>query len=139
MRFVDASVFVHAYLKPNRRLSQTELDIKDNAKAIVARVNSGEKVMTTVVHLAEIANILEDYLPLEEALAVEAALLFKDSISIASISREGCFAALQEVRERQVGLSDAVAYITMKENGVAEVYSFDKDFDRFRDIRRISA
>jgi predicted nucleic acid-binding protein len=43
------------------------------------------------------------------------------------------------VRERQIGFSDAVAYITMKRNGVVEVYSFDKDFDRFREIRRISA
>ena len=139
MRFVDASVFVHAYLKPNRRLSETELDIKDSARRIVARVNSGERVMTTVVHLAEVANILEDYMPLDEALAVEEALLFKDSIDIVPVSREGCFAALQEARERQVGLSGAMAYVTMKENGVAEVYSFDKDFDRFRDIARVSA
>jgi predicted nucleic acid-binding protein len=64
--------------------------------------------------------------------------LFKDSIVVTTISRQDCFAALQEVREEKIGLSDAIAYTTMKKSGVAEIYSFDKDFDRIDDIRRIS-
>jgi len=138
MKFVDASVFVHAYLRPKRRLSEGELGIKENAKRIVARVNSGEEVMTTVIHVAEVANILEDYMPLQEALAVEEALLFKNNIVVEPVSREDYYAALQEARDAQVGLSDALAYAAMKERGVAEIYSFDKDFDRFRDIARVS-
>ena len=138
MRFVDASVFVHAYLRPRRRLSQAELSIKKNAKTIVSRVNSGEEVMITVVHLAEVANILEDYLPLQEALAVEEALLFKDNIVVARVSREDYYAALQEAREVRVGLTDALAYTAMKERGVTEIYSFDKDFDRFGGVTRIN-
>jgi predicted nucleic acid-binding protein len=138
MRFVDASVFVHAYLKPRRRLSEAELGIKENAKAIVSRVNSGEKVLTTVVHLAEVANILEDYMPLQDALAVEDALLFKDSIIVEPVSREDYYAAIQEAKSGQVGLTDALAYTAMKERGLAEIYSFDRDFDRFGGVTRVS-
>jgi len=46
--------------------------------------------------------------------------------------------ALQEVRDEQVGLTDALAYASMKERGVTEIYSFDKDFDRFGDIARVN-
>ncbi len=123
---------------PKRRLSQTELGIKESAKAIVARVNSGEEVLTTVVHLAEVANILEDYMPPPDALAVEEALLFKESVEVAPVSREDYYAALQHARDRQVGLTDALAYTAMKGRGVAEIYSFDKDFDRLGGITRIS-
>ena len=52
--------------------------------------------MTTVVHLAEVANILEDYMPLAEAFAVEEALLFKETIVVAPTSRESYYEALQE-------------------------------------------
>ncbi len=138
MRFVDASVFVHAYLKPRRHLSDAESGIKESARRIVTRVNSGEEVMTTVVHLAEVANILEDYMPLGEALAVEEALLFKATIVVAPVSREDYHAALQEAKDEQIGLTDALAFTSMKESGVSEIYSFDKDFDRIGGVRRIS-
>ena len=42
------------------------------------------------------------------------------------------------MRERGVGLSDALAYVAMKRNSLAEVYSFDRDF-KFGDIRRVTA
>src|SRR5438477_4012524 len=138
MRFVDASVFVHAYLKPRRRLSQAESGIKERAKKIVTRVNSGEEVMTSVVHLAEVANILEDYMPLGEAFAVEEALLFKDTIVVAPISRENFYAALQEAKDGHIGLTDALALTSMKGSGLSEIYSFDKDFDRIGEVMRIS-
>ena len=37
MRFVDASVFVHAFLKPKRELKPHEIKIKESAKKIVRR------------------------------------------------------------------------------------------------------
>lgn len=139
MRFIDASVFVHAYLRPKRQLSQTELDIKAGAQRIVAKVNGGERTLTTVVHLAEVANILEDNLPPDSAISIEEALAFKDTLVVAPVTREDCFAAVSEMRERTVGLSDALAYVAMKKNSVAEVYSFDRDFDKFDGIRRVTA
>ncbi len=60
MKFADANVFIYAILKPRRELSEKELEIKSRAKAILARINEGEEVFTTVVHLSEVANVLED-------------------------------------------------------------------------------
>ena len=47
-RFMDASVFVHAYLKPKRPLKPQEVGVKEVAKRIVTRINGGERVLTSV-------------------------------------------------------------------------------------------
>lgn len=38
MRFVDVSVFVHAFVKPKRELKQHEIEIKESAKDIVESI-----------------------------------------------------------------------------------------------------
>ncbi|MCD6357874.1 MAG: type II toxin-antitoxin system VapC family toxin [Thermoproteales archaeon] len=137
MRFVDASVFVHAFLKPRRRLKPHEVDIKEAAKAVVRRINEGEEVGLTVVQLAEIANILERYMPLEKALQVEKFLLYAPNVEVYGVDRRICVEALKVAEERGVGLSDAIAYVVMLQNNVKEIYSFDRDFDRLEGVERV--
>lgn len=137
MRFVDSNVFIHAFLKPKRNLSQSEARLRESAKKIVTRINSGEKVITSVVHLAEIANILEDNLPLPECARIERALVMNENIDVASISREDCIAALGEADETGVGMDDSIARIVMKRGHMTEIYSFDRDFDTFTDLKRL--
>ncbi len=137
VRFIDASVFVHAYLKPKRPLKTVEVEIKEAAKKIVTRVNGGERVITTVVHLGEISNVLEDHLPLEDALGIERALCLRENITIVGVSYEDYVSALDEAERHEVGVNDALAYVMMKKHGADEVYSFDKDFDRFEDVKRL--
>lgn len=137
MRFVDASVFVHAYLKPKRNLTTSEIQMKENARRIVSRLNEGEAAFTSSVHLAEIANIVEDYLPIKEAHEVESAICLRDTIEIETVSRSDCSEALAVSEENQLGLTDALAIVLMRRNGVTEIYSFDKDFDYISDIRRV--
>jgi len=137
MRFVDSNVFVYAFLKPRRRLSPPEENLKASAKNIVARINAGENVVTSVVHLAEIANILEDNLRPAECMRIERALAMNESIDIATVSREVCIAAVGVAEETGSGMNDAVARIIMRGRQITEVYSFDKDFDLFQDIKRL--
>ncbi len=60
MRFVDASVFLYAFLKPRRPLPKHLAEAKESAKKIVERIDRGlEEVVTTVVHLSEVASIIE--------------------------------------------------------------------------------
>ncbi|MCS7385790.1 MAG: twitching motility protein PilT [archaeon GB-1867-005] len=88
MRFVDASVFVHAFIKPKRKLKPHEIKIKESAKAIVKKINESEKVGLTVIQLAEIANILENYMPLEDALQVEEFLLYAPNVKIYGVTKK---------------------------------------------------
>ena len=137
MRFVDASVFVHAFLKPKRELKPHEMKIKESAKKIVKRINDGEEVGVTVVQVSEIANLLESYLPLNEALRVEKFLLLAGNVKVFDVTKRDCLKALKIVKEKDVGLCDAIAYVIMMKNGVNEIYSFDSDFDKLN-VRRVT-
>ena len=137
MRFVDASVFVYAFLKPKRKLKPNEVKIKETAKAIVRRINEGEEVGLTVVQLAEIANILEKYMPLEKAQQVERFLLYAPNVEVYGVEENICLKALDVAEEKEIGLSDAIAYVVMLQHNVREIYSFDRDFDKLEGIVRV--
>ena len=139
MRFVDASVFVHAFLKPKRELKPHEVEIREGAKNIVRRINEGEKVGLTVVQLAEIANILEKHMPLEKALQVERFLLYAPNVEVYEVDRKTCIEALRVAEEKKIGLSDAIAYIVMLQNNIEEIYSLDRDFDKLERIKRLTS
>ena len=85
-RFIDASVFIHAFLKTKRKLREHELAIKKRAKEIIRHVSEGEEVLMSTSHFSEIANILEDRMPLKEALKIEEAILLKDCLLYTSPS-----------------------------------------------------
>jgi len=137
LRFVDASVFVHAFIKPKRELKPHEVEIKETAKKIVSRINEGEEVGITVVQLSEIANLLESYLPLKDAFRVEEFLLFAKNVKIFDVTRKDCLRAFNVAKEEEVGLSDAIACVVMTNNEIKEIYSFDGDFDKLN-VKRIS-
>ncbi len=139
MRFVDASVFVHAYMVPRRTLRPHEVEIKDRAKAIVKRIEGGESVVTSVVHLGEIFNLLESHLPLDKALLLERGILARENIDVLPVSREDYVAAATKARTKEIGPNDLLAGVLMENEGVSEVYSFDRDFDRMDGLTRICA
>jgi len=136
LRFADAGVFVHAFIKPKRVLKPHEAKIKESAKKIVKRINDGEKVGITIVQIAEIANLLESYLSLSEALKIDEFLLLAGNIKVFDVTRKDCLNALKIANERNAGLSDSIAYVIMMKNGVKEIYSFDRDFDKLN-VKRI--
>jgi len=138
-RFVDASVFVHAFLSPRRALKPHEERIKEHARGIVRRVNEGEPVVTSSVHIAEVANLLEAWMPLSDAHTIQRGLLTRESVAILAVVRQDLVEALTLAVQRGVGVTDALAATLMARGGLREIYSFDRDFDRIGGVRRISA
>ena len=84
MRFVDANVFIYAVLKPRRKLNEREQRIKDSAKKIFERINRGEEVVTTVLHLSEVANVLEDAVNLSFSVSFIRDILLNYNIIVAN-------------------------------------------------------
>ena len=136
-RFIDASVFIYAFLKTKRKLRENKLAIKKRAKEIIRLVNEGEEVLMSTSHFSEIANILEDRMPLKEALEIEEAILLKENIKVLSVSGEDYLNSLEIAKEFDVGINDALAYVIMQRQGINEIYSFDRDFDKFSGIKRV--
>lgn len=136
--FIDANVFVYAFLKPKRKLQPQEESLKDAAKKIITRVSGGEEVVTSVVHFSEVCNILEDFLSAKEAIELEMNLLFQENMIVMDVSAEDYLKALTVAEDQEIGANDALAYVLMKESKINKIYSFDKDFDKFKDIEKIT-
>jgi len=137
LRFVDASVFVYAFLKPKRELTPSEVEVKERAKEIVRRINEGERVGMTVAQLVEVANVLERYMG-EAAYQIEHFLLHAPNVVVYPVDRTTCAEALEVAVKRRVELTDAIAYVVMLCYGIREIYSFDADFGKLKDIRRVT-
>jgi predicted nucleic acid-binding protein len=139
MKFVDASVFVHAFIQPKRELKPHEERIKRSARQIVKRIDAGEEVVISTVHLSEIANILEDFMPLNNALEIISSLVSKPTIMVLNVTGRDCVKALLTAQTNAIGFSDSIAYVLMSDRNIQEIYSFDKDFENIKGIKRINA
>jgi len=138
MRFLDANVFIYAFLKAKHKLKAEDQAVKESAQSIVSRVNKGERVVTTVVHMSEVFNFVEDWLPIEEALKLEEGLLSNDSIEVEAVDREAYISSIDLAKENSIGLNDGLAISVMQKNGVSEIYSFDKHFEKIKGIKRVA-
>ena len=80
---------------------------------------------------------MEDISPLNIALEIEESFLFKQNIRIVNIDRNDYINSIEIAKKYNIGINDAVTYYIMKKYKIKEIYSFDTDFDRLPDIRRI--
>lgn len=130
MRFIDANIFLYAVIKPKNSISPKVLERKERAKEILMRVQEGEEVVTTVVHLSEVANILEAKTNLNTAVEFLEELLTAENVKVLPVSTEDYLKAVLLAREKGVSVNDALAYIKMKELGIKEIYTFNRHFEK---------
>ncbi|MEM4689232.1 MAG: hypothetical protein QXF37_00855 [Archaeoglobaceae archaeon] len=52
MRFIDSNVLIYAFLKPKKEPDKSLAEIKNRAVEILKRIQEGEEIATTVVHLS---------------------------------------------------------------------------------------
>ena len=136
MKFLDSSVFLHAYLRPRRKLKPREEELKKRAKKIIERIDSSEEdVLTTVIHVSEIVNMVESWLGLKESLSILARFLSLRNISIVGVSESDYEEALTISIHYNISVNDAIAYLKMKENNINEIYTFDKHFKNLPGIK----
>lgn len=137
VRYLDSSVFLFAYLKPKKRLSQKEAKAKEKAKEILRRIDKGENVLTSVVHLSEVINIVEARTGLSKSLELLESLLAMANLEIDEVKREDYEESLVIAERYKVSPNDALASIICKRKGIKEIYSFDKHFDNIPFVKRI--
>ena len=128
MRFIDSNVFLYAMIKPRRSTDEELLKRKEHAKKILLRIERGEKVATTLIHLSEIANILEAKVNLTTAINFLESMLLAENIKLLSLSVEDYLRAVLISKEKRISVNDALAYLKMKELGIEEIYTFDRHF-----------
>ena len=138
MRFLDANVFIYAYYKPKKQLTDKEKQMKEQAKKIITDISQGrEQALITVVHLAEIVNILKHGMPLEKLTELIRGLLMLENVKVQGVTREAYFVANELGDDLKLEANDALAIDTMRSNNLTEIYTFDRDFDHIEGITRI--
>ncbi|UCH57977.1 MAG: type II toxin-antitoxin system VapC family toxin [Candidatus Bathyarchaeota archaeon] len=137
MRFVDSNVFLHAFLKPRRELTEAEKSVKGESKEIVERIEEGEEVATTAIHLSEVINIVESGLGLTESLGFLSWAISKANIEVHPTAIEDYEGALPLARDNGVSANDALAFLLMRGIGLREIYSFDRHFNQLKEITRL--
>jgi len=138
LRFIDSNIFLHAFLKPRRKLSEQESKIKEQSKAILERVEQGEDVALSVVHLSEVVNILESGRGLEVAQGFLAWVISSDNIEVYTVTVEEYEVALPLSQEYDISPNDALAVNQMRTNSLEEIYSQDKHFDGIENIKKVT-
>lgn len=138
MKFLDANVLIYAYYKPRRQLTNREKAMKTLAKKVVTDINEGEEeVMTTVVHLSEMANILKQGVSLEMLHEVLFGFLTASNVHVVGVTREDYFAANELGVELGLDPNDALSVQVMRLHGISEVYSFDRGFEGVEGVVRL--
>lgn len=137
MRFVDANVFLHAFLESTGKLTGSERTIKQSSKDIIRRIEKGERVVTSVIHLSEISNILESRSSNKIAREIIESILFNENVQITEVNKELYNISLEMAKIHDIGINDCVALTVMQANGIKEIYSFDADFDKIEGIKRV--
>ena len=136
MRFIDANVFLNAILKPKKPTEAT-VKVKDAAVKIFNRFNAGEPTLTIVVHLSEVANVLEDAAGTDFAANFIRDVLLKPNLKVVSVTPEEYLFASELALKSKVGVNDAQASLTMRKHEISEAYSFDKHLDKLK-VKRIT-
>jgi predicted nucleic acid-binding protein len=132
MRFIDTNVFIYAVLKPKTALPDAVLRKKTAAKEIFLRVNTGEPVTTTTVHLSEVANVLEDAAGILFACDLLSAIFLKPTINVEPVSADDYRDSIRLAQKSAVSINDALAVIIMERQGIDEIYTFDRHFKQVK-------
>jgi uncharacterized protein len=138
MRFLDANVFIYAYYRPKKQLTQKEEAMKDHAKRIVSNISQGkEQVTTTVVHISEIVNILKNGMPQDQLTEIILGLFMLNNIEIVDVSRDAYFGAVELGQDLKLEPNVALAVDIMRQNEITEIYSFDEHFKSVDGIAKL--
>ena len=126
--FVDTNIFL-------RYLTGDDPEQAPKARALLERAERGEiQLVTTVLTIAEIVWVLESvYEPDRASIRVKVvAILGLEGLSVED--QEVLLQAIVWYEEKNVDFADAYSAAWMERRGLGEVYTFDRDFDRFEEL-----
>ena len=130
MRFVDANVFIYI-------LTRSPKDSFEISQRILKRVEQGEDAMTTTAILQEVVDWLEYTKRRGQVKAFLNAVNSYANMHKITASWQDMLSAPEYMETNDLDYVDALTIQVMKKNGISEIYSNDKDFDRVRGIGRI--
>ena len=130
LRFVDSNVFLYTLIGSPKR----DYEI---SKSILKRIEDGEEALTSLPVLQEVVDWLEYNVRKKEVGVFLAAVnSYTRMRKVGSRWRDFPKASV-EAQQKAIDFVDALTLYIMRREGITDVYSNDKDFDRIGGIKRI--
>jgi predicted nucleic acid-binding protein len=136
IKFIDSNVFVYAYVKPKREISEKISRMKEKAKEILMKINYGEeRVVTSLVHISEIANVVESLSSISKSIEIIENILNNKNIIVKDVTTQDYIEAVRVANREKVSVNDALAYVIMRNNNISEIYTFDEKHFKKLNVR----
>ncbi len=136
IKFIDSNVFVYAYVKPKREISEKISRMKEKAKEILMKINYGEeRVVTSLVHISEIANVIESLSSISKSIEIIENILNNKNIIVKDVTTQDYIEAVIVANREKVSVNDALAYVIMRNNNISEIYTFDEKHFKKLNVR----
>lgn len=130
--YVDANVIL-------RFITNDPPEMAEKAGELFASADAGDVELTVdSTIIAEVVWVLQSFYGFTPAEIAPILQAFLVSDSIASEEKVQLAQALVLYEEKNVDFVDALLAVRMTAHGITDVYSFDRHFDRFESIHRLS-
>ena len=123
-------MFIYFFIKSPKKDFET-------AYRILERIRNGEEAATSLAVIYEAIDWLEYNNRKKEIQGFLIAINSYMSLLKLNVEWDKFMPALREMYDKQLDFVDSLTLEVMKENGITEIYSRDKDFDRVDWVKRI--
>lgn len=129
MQLIDANIFLEIELKQKRL---------HDCKAYLNKVRNGENKAITTNFIVDTISILMDYAGCDptQIRTFNLSLLRYKGLSIYDLTMVDRISATEHMKRFNLDFDDATAYAAMTANGISEIVSMDKHFDKIPEIKR---
>ena len=133
MIFIDTNIFLRYFER------EDEQAYRKTEKLFTEIVNGNITGISTSLVIAEVIWVLEKFYNWDKEEICNNIELILKTPNIRFKERAILLEAINIYRERNISFIDAYDYSYMKANNVTKIYSFDKDFDKLLDIKRLES
>jgi predicted nucleic-acid-binding protein len=131
MIFIDSNIFLRYFER------EDEQSYRKSERVFSKIVNGNITGISTSLVIAEVVWVLQRFYNWNRKEIYNNIELILKTPNIRFKERSILRSAISLYGDGNIDFIDAYNYFYMKANGVSEIYSFDKDFDRFADIKKI--
>ena len=132
MRFLDTNILLRYFTKDDEKKARDVLRLLKKVE------RAEEKVLTSPLVIFETIFTLETYYKVKRK---EIKNLLSPILNLRGLKldfKDVFESALKLYSEKRISFADAFNFCFMQKNGVKEIYSFDKEFNKLKEIRRVT-
>jgi len=131
MIFLDTNIFLRFFLKENESV------FKDLERLFNEIISGNIICVSNSIIIAEVIWVLDKFYEWDKGKICENVELILNTPNIRFKERSIIIGAVNLYREKNINFIDAYSYFFMRANGINKIYSFDRDFDKLPDIKRL--